>query len=121
LRHMEPGALLAAALADPLDCFDDDRDAPPPAAVCDVAGVRYASQLLAVVAEGDHAAIHRRREIIGPDGRHDAEETVLRLDRISSQEVAREAGRLGFRAEPDQAVSECEEYLGSTVVVLRAP
>ena len=38
---------------------------PPPPDACDVADVRYASHLLAVVEEDGRAAIHRRREITG--------------------------------------------------------
>ena len=68
LAHLEPGGLLAAALGDAVECFDEEHDAPPPPDACEIAGVRYASQLLAVVDEGDRAAIHRRREITGPGG-----------------------------------------------------
>ena len=64
--HLEPGGLVAAALADAMDCFDDEHDAPPPPDARNVAEVRYASQLLAVVEDGGRAAIRRRREIIGP-------------------------------------------------------
>jgi SAM-dependent methyltransferase len=65
-EHLEPGGLLAAALADAVECFDDEHELPPPPDARDIVDVRYASQLLAVVDEGQRAAIHRRREIIGP-------------------------------------------------------
>src|SRR3954471_15789763 len=95
--HLEPGGLVAAALADAMDCFDDEHDAPPAPDARDVAGVRYASQLRSVVDDGGRAAIHRRREIIGPAGRRHAEEVVVRLDRVTAEELAAEAARLGFR------------------------
>src|SRR3954463_16770155 len=44
LDHLEPGGLVAAALADGMDCFDEQHPVPPPPAVCEVAGVRYASR-----------------------------------------------------------------------------
>ena len=121
LEHLEPGGLLAAALADGMDCFDEEHAEPPPPAVCDIADVRYASRLLAVADEGGRAALHRRREIVGPGALYDAQDVVVRLDRISARQVAVEAGELGFLSEPDRYVPQTEEYLGSTVVVLRAP
>src|SRR5262249_35389468 len=43
LTHLEPGGLVAAALADAMDCFDDEHDTPPPPDACDILDVRYAS------------------------------------------------------------------------------
>jgi hypothetical protein len=112
---------LAAALADALDCFDEEHDMPPPADARDIGGVRYASQLIAVEDEGSRAAIHRRREVIGPGGRYESQDVVVHMDRVSAHEVAAEASELGFVNEPHLFVPQTEEYLGSTVVVLRAP
>jgi hypothetical protein len=46
---------------------------------------------------------------------------VIELDRVSADEVAAEARQLGFIDEPHRHVRETEQYLGSPVVVLRAP
>ncbi len=121
LDHLEPGGLLAAAVADAMDCFDEDHDVPPPPDACEIADVRYASQLLAVVDDGGCAAIHRRREIVGPGARYESADVIVRLDRVTAAEVATEAVAVGFLTEPDQFIPQTEEYLGSTVVVLRAP
>jgi len=121
LDHLEPGGLLAAALADAMDCFDEEHDQPPPPDAREVAGVRYASQLVSVVDDGGRAAIHRRREIIGPAERRESAESIVRLDRVTAEDVAAEAAALGFVIEPYRSIAETEEYLGSTVVVLRAP
>jgi SAM-dependent methyltransferase len=122
MDHLEPGGLMAAALADALDCFDEEHDMPPPADAREIGAVRYASQLVAVVDEGgDRAAIHRRREIVGPGDHHESQDVVVRLDRVSVHEVAAEGSAAGFLNEPDLFVPQTEEYLGSTVVVLRAP
>jgi SAM-dependent methyltransferase len=121
LAHLEPGGLLAAAMADAMDCFDEEHDVPPPPDACEIAGVRYASQLRAVVEENDRAAIHRLREVIGPGERYESAEAVVRLDRVTPHEVAAEAAELGFLTEPFRFIPQTEEYLGSTVVVLRAP
>jgi SAM-dependent methyltransferase len=121
LAHLEPGGLLAAAMADALDCFDEAHDMAPPPDGREVAGVRYTSQLLAVVDQGDRAAIHRRREIAAPGRRCEAHDVVVALDKVSPDAVDAEARRLGFRIQRDRYVRETEQYLGSTVVVLRAP
>lgn len=121
LAHLEPGGLLAAALADAMDCFDDQHDLLPPPAVRTVLGARYSSRLLAVVADGPYAAIRRRREITGPEMRHETHDVVVRLERVSADEVSAQARAIGFLTEPHRCVPETEQYLGSTVVVLRAP
>ena len=48
-------------------------------------------------------------------------DVVVRLDRVSADDVAHEAESVGFVAEPHLSVRETEQYLGSTVVALRAP
>jgi SAM-dependent methyltransferase len=121
LGHLEPGGLLAAALADALGCFDEEHELPPPPDACEVDGVRYASRLLEVTDDGGRAAIHRVREIIGPGERYECEDVVVRLDRVSAHEVASEADELGFVCGRNLSILQTEEYLGSTVVVLRAP
>ncbi|WP_053226404.1 class I SAM-dependent methyltransferase [Solirubrobacter soli] len=119
LRHLKPGGVVAAALADAMDCFDDEHPEPPPPDARDIARVRYASQLVAVLDDGGRAALHRRREIIGPTPH--AEHVVIHLDRVSPEEVEAEAASTGFLVEPRRFVPESEQYLGSTIVVLRKP
>ena len=121
LDHLAPGGLLAVALADALDCFDEEHELPPPPDTCEVDGVRYASQLLGVEDEDGCATLRRRREIIGPRERYVSRDVVVRLDRVLAQHVAAEALDLGFVRDHRLSIAETEEYLGSTVVVLRAP
>lgn len=121
LAHLRPGGLLAATVADAMDCFNDEHDAPPPPDALEVAGMRFASQLLDVVEDGGRAAIHRRREIVGPPELAGTEDVVVRLDRVTANEVEAEAARVGFVLEPQREVPETERYLGSTTVMLRAP
>ena len=70
---------------------------------------------------GRPCRIHRRREIVGPDERYESQDIVVRLDRVSADEVAAEGREAGFLEEPRRFVPQTEQYLGSTVVVLRAP
>jgi SAM-dependent methyltransferase len=121
LDHLRPGGLLVAALADAMESFDDEHALPPLPDACEIAGVRYASSLLSVVQEDGRAAIHRRREIVGPGDRYESVEDVVRLDRVTPDEVAADAAELGFTVEPFRSIAQTEEFLGSTVVVLSAP
>jgi SAM-dependent methyltransferase len=121
LEHLEPGGLLVAALADAMDCFDETHDMPPPPDVYEIDGVRYASHLIGVTEEDGQAVIHRLREIAGPGERRESQRVTVRLDRVSANEVAAEAWAIGLLNEPDLFIGESDEYLGSTVVALRAP
>jgi SAM-dependent methyltransferase len=111
-ERLAPGGLLAAAVADPVDCFDDDHPDPPPPRACEIGGVIYSTQLLAVSEEGE---LRRRREIGG-----EAQDVSVRLDRVTADEVAAEARELGYAPEPHREIPETERYLGATVVMLRA-
>ncbi|HEX6020419.1 MAG TPA: class I SAM-dependent methyltransferase [Solirubrobacter sp.] len=117
LAHLRPGGLLAAAIADAMDCFDDDHPVPPPPQVLDIGDVRYASQLLAVIEESGRAALHRRRTITG----REPERVVDHLVRLTPDQLTAEAAALGFLPEPPRRIPESDRYLGATIVVLRAP
>jgi SAM-dependent methyltransferase len=118
--HLQPGGVVAAALADALDSFDSESDGLPEPDAAEVDGVRYASRPLAVVDEGDRAAIHRLRQVEGAGGAITSEtHDVIRLDRVSAAEIAEEAEAHGFVAESALRIPATEVYVGSTVVVLR--
>jgi hypothetical protein len=121
LAHLIPGGILAAAVADAMDCFDDEHDMPPPPEAREILGTLYTSQLLGVTDDGGRAAIHRRRQVAPPDGEPETIDVMVHLDRVSADDVATEAHQVGFMVEPRLEIPETEEYLGSTVVVLRAP
>jgi hypothetical protein len=116
-RALRPGGLVAVALADALDSFDGESDGLPEPDVGVVAGVRYASLPLAVVDEGDRAAIHRLRQVAaeGAPEEHD----VIRLARVDAAMLAEEGETAGFEAETARRIPQTDVYVGSTVVILR--
>jgi SAM-dependent methyltransferase len=116
--HLAPGGIVAAALADALESFTAESDGLPEPDLCEVDGVRYASRPLAVVDEGDRAAIHRLRQIDGPDGTRSESHDVTRLDRVDAAQLEAEAAALGFTARPSVRIPATDVYVGSTVVVL---
>jgi SAM-dependent methyltransferase len=119
LDHLEPGGLLAAALADAMDCFDEEHDQPPPPDFREVEGVVYASRPIRVRDLGGRAAIDRVREIVAVDGSLRTLDNVVELDRLEPEELEEEAFAFGLRAEPQRRIPQTLEYVGSTVVMLR--
>jgi SAM-dependent methyltransferase len=118
-EHLEAGGTLAIALADALDAFDAEHDQPPVPDMREVDGIVYASRPVAVRDEGDRAAIHRIREIVDRHGDRTVEEDVIHLDRLDAATLEAEAAQHGLRAQPCRQIPPSDDYVGSTVVVLR--
>jgi len=116
--HLAPGGLLAAALADALKAFDAG-DHPPLPDLREVGGVVYASRPVAVRDLGDRAAIERVREVVARDGTRTVSDDVVELDRLDADELTDEAADFGLRAETPRRLPPTEDYVGSTVVMLR--
>jgi SAM-dependent methyltransferase len=115
--HLRSGGVVAAALADALESFDAESDGLPEPDVAVVDGVRYSSLPLAVVDEGDRAAIHRLRQV-AMDGTAE-EHDVIRLARVDAAMLAEEAEAAGLEAETARRIPATDVYVGSTVVILR--
>jgi SAM-dependent methyltransferase len=114
-RHLREGGIVAAALADALESFDAESDGLPEPDVATVDGVQYSSLPLAVVDEGDRAAIHRLRQTDGAPEEHD----VIRLARVDAAMLAEEAEAAGLEAAAARRIPATDVYVGSTVVILR--
>lgn len=118
-RHLRPGGLLAAALADALEgVVDDGEDARPIPDVREVDGTVYASHPVAVRREPGAAVIERIRETVDPAGHRTVCEDAVRLADADAAAVAAEAAPLGFDAREPRAVAATDDYVGSEVVVL---
>jgi SAM-dependent methyltransferase len=118
-EHLAAGGLVCVALADALECFDEEHDQPPPPDMRDIGGVVYASRPVRVRDLGDRAAIDRVRDIVAADGTHTTFDNVVELDRIEPDDLEDEALALGWRVEPQRRIPQTLEYVGSTVVMLR--
>ena len=118
-RHLDPGALLAAALAAPLPEYD--RSLPPPLPdLRERDGWVYSSQPVAVRGEGDATVIERVRETVSPEGRRATGTDVIALDAVSPAQLEREGIAAGFAPLPRRRIAPTAEHVGSDVVVLRA-
>jgi SAM-dependent methyltransferase len=118
-EHLTRGGLLAVALAEALESFDEEHDQPPPPDLREVGGVVYASRPIRVRDLGDRAAIDRIRQIVAIDGTLTTVDNVIELDRLEPEELEEEAAAFGLRADPQRRIAQTLEYVGSTVVMLR--
>ena len=118
-RHLRPGGLLAAALADPLEGFAAPDDALPLPDRAEHAGWRYLSQPVAVRPGADAATIERLRTTLAPDGARTAHADVIELAALRPERLEAEGRAAGFAPEPGRRIAATEEHVGSEVVLLR--
>jgi SAM-dependent methyltransferase len=122
LRHLRPGGALAIAIAEALDLYDatDGVHYPLPD-IREVDGIVYSSQPIAVRAERGGFVLERRRETVAVAGERTVERDLIRLDRLSARGLEREGRAAGFARVQRARVRETADYVGSEVVILRAP
>jgi len=116
---LAPGGLLAIAIADALEAFDDAHAVPLRPDVREVDGIVYASRPVAVREDGERASIHRIRETVDHAGRRTVEEDVIHLDQVDAATLEAEGAACGLRAQRARRIPETDDYVGSTVVMLR--
>jgi SAM-dependent methyltransferase len=116
--HLAPDGLLAAAVAEELEAYSDALALPEPD-VGEAGGWTWRSHPIAVRDDGARITIERIRETIAPGGERDAERDVVHLDRVSADEFEDQARDAGLRPERRRVIPPTEDYIGSTVVLLR--
>jgi SAM-dependent methyltransferase len=119
-RHLRPGALFAAALADPFEGIPAGEAVPPMPDIREEHGWVYASTPVAVRREAATAAIDRHRQSVSPTGDISEWVATIQLDLVSAAELEAEAGDCGFVARERGWIPESSEWTGSTVVMLEA-
>jgi SAM-dependent methyltransferase len=120
--HLESPGVLAIAIADELELFDvSDGTVPGPLPdVLERDGVVYSSRPVAVRAVGDGFELERRRETVTADGHLTTEKDLIHLDDVDPDTLEGEAEAAGLRAASRLEIAATEDYVGSTVVMLRA-
>lgn len=120
-RHLEPGGLLAVALADPFDAVAPGESLPPLPDVLEVEGWTFSSTPLAVRDEGDAVVIDRMRSARSPFGETTEELASITLDTCAPATLEAEGRKAGLLPIPARQVPPTADYVGSTVVLLEAP
>jgi SAM-dependent methyltransferase len=117
-RALVPGGLVAIAIADELEPFEEQTSLPAPD-VGEADGLRYLSQPVAVRERPGAVRIERIRQVLSPDGSRSSEDDVIELRTLSAGGLADEAEPHGLRAEAPLEIPPTLEHVGSTVVMLR--
>lgn len=119
-RRLAPGGLIALALAEELEGFDDDPSRLPPPDVAEHDGWRYLSHPVAIRKRGAGVQLERIRQAIAPDGSLSSTEgDVTELAHLSADELEDEGEAAGLRSEPRREIPATAVHVGSTVVLLR--
>ena len=118
-RHLAPGGLFAAALANVLEGYDgDDLDIPVPD-MAEVGGSVFSSRPTAIRDAGEAFVLERLREKVTPDGRRAVGEDRITLHRCSAAQLAAEGVGAGLVAEAPRDVAATDDHVGSEVAMLR--
>ncbi len=117
-RAVVPGGLVALAIAEELESFEDDGVVPLPD-VAERDGWRYVSQPTAVRERPEGTRIERLRHTIAPGGERTSEEDVIVLARVTVAGLHAEAAAAGLRPEATRHIEPTDDHVGSEVVVLR--
>ena len=118
-RHLRAGGLIAAAITEELEPFSFDDGSPLPTPdIRELAGVVYSSQPTAVREDGEGFLLERLRETVSPNGDRQTERDVIRLDRVTADQLEREARTAGLVAQGRVVVAPTEDHVGSVVVKL---
>jgi SAM-dependent methyltransferase len=119
-RHLEPGGLLAAALADAVEPVSGEP--PPLPDVREGEGWVFSSQPVTVRAEaGGAVAIDRLRQAVSPAGELWESLVTVHLEGLRPADLESEGNAVGLRPLPARRVPETPEHVGGTVVLLEAP
>jgi SAM-dependent methyltransferase len=119
-RHLRPGGLFAAALADPFDGLPEGEVLPPLPDIRETDGWVYASTPVAVRRAHGAAAIDRHRQSVSPAGDVSEWVATIELDLVGAAELEAEGAEAGFRAIERGWIPETTIWTGSTVVMLEA-
>jgi SAM-dependent methyltransferase len=119
-RHLRPGGVLAAALANPFDDWSETESLPPLPDVREEDGWVYSSTPVAVRRAGRSFVIERHRQAVSPSGEMTEERATIELDSVDADALEAEAIGVGFGVRPRRAVPATPDYVGSEIVVLEA-
>lgn len=118
--QLEPGGVLAVALADPFEGVPVGEARPPLPDVLEIDGWVLSSTPVAVRDEGDAVAIDRLRHAVSPSGELSEEMATIVLDACAAGTLEDEGRASGFRPMARRHVPATPDYVGSTVVLLEA-
>jgi SAM-dependent methyltransferase len=118
--HLEPGGVLAVALADPFDDEPPDDALLPLGDMLEREGWVLSSRPVSLRVADDSVVIDRLRQAVSPTGELSEDMASVRLDLFEPTKLEREAQDKGLRALPRRRVPATADHVSSTVVLLRS-
>jgi SAM-dependent methyltransferase len=118
-RHLDPGAVFAAALADPRAALPERDASPPLPDMLERDGWVFSSQPVSVKEQNGCVVVTRRRQVVSPDGALDEELAEIGLDLVGLEEFEGEARAAGLVPVERRDIPETSDHIGSTVVICR--
>ena len=119
-RHLQPGGLFAAALANPFEDWSEEESLPPLPDVREEDGWVYSSTPIAVRRATRSFVIERNRQAVSPSGEMTEERSSIELDSVMPDELEAEAAGAGFEPRRRLSIAPTQDYVGSDVVLLEA-
>jgi len=116
-RHLAPGGLLAASLANPPAYEGELRPLPD---IHEREGWVWASQPVALRSGPSGLEIERVRELVSPAGERTVSGDIVTLAPIDADELEARGRDAGLTPLPRRTIDESDDYAGSDVVILRA-
>jgi SAM-dependent methyltransferase len=118
-RHLEPGGLVAMAIADALEGYEEGAELPLPD-LGDRDGWRFVSQPVAVRSVEGGVRIERMRQAVSPDLVRSTEPDAIVLEHLTVEILEAEGRAAGLEPAGERQVPDTEDHVGSEVVLLRA-
>jgi SAM-dependent methyltransferase len=117
-RAVAPGGLVALAIAETVESFEDEFELPAPDAG-EAGGWRFLSQPTAVRTVAQGMRIERLRHTIGPAGERVTEPNAIVLAPLTADGLAAEGEAAGLHRHAVLQIAPTPEHIGSEVLVLR--
>jgi len=118
-RHLVPGGVFAAALAEPRDALPEEGAVPPLPDMLESDGWVFSSQPVSVRQRNGCVVVARRRQAVSPAGGLEEELVEIVLDLVGVDEFEHELREVGFDGLERREIPATPDHIGSTVVVCR--
>jgi len=118
--HLQDRGLVAVTITEMPELYSVGDGLPVPLPdIREIDGVVYSSQPTAVREDPGGFVLERLRETIMPEGRREAEEDTIRLDRLTADQFEHEARAAGLSLARRAEIPPTQDHVGSAVVMLR--
>jgi SAM-dependent methyltransferase len=119
--HLDGGGTVAVAITETLELYSGREGFLVPIPdIRELDGVVYSSQPTAVREDADGFVLERLRETITPEGRRTTEDDVIRLDRVTADELELEGQAAELLPSGRIEIAPTPDHVGSVVVMMHA-